>query len=173
MTDTEIISKSALIPKFTLPQSESFNRTLIDSSRDCLKILSLDGRLIWMNDHGQRMLCIPDLNAVLGKSWIDFWAEEDREAARTAIALAVNGGEGKFTAMYRVEADERWFDVLISPIRGPNGRSEHLLAASRDITERKRFEEALNETQHLLAADLQRGSVLHQLAVRYVTRQDF
>ena len=130
-----------------LPQSEAFNRTLIESSRDCLKILSLDGRLLWMNDEGQRMLCIADITAVLGKSWIDFWADEDRVAAAKAIAAAVGGGSGHFTAMYVVSGEERWFDVLLSPIRGSDGKPQRLLASSRDITVHKRLEDSLRRSE--------------------------
>jgi PAS domain S-box-containing protein len=55
-----------------LRQSEQFNRSLVDSSRDCLELLSTDGRLLWISDEGQRMLCISQLRDVLGASWLEF-----------------------------------------------------------------------------------------------------
>ena len=129
------------------PQGEAFDRALVESSRDCIKVLSVDGRLLWMNDEGKRLLCIGDLSAVLGKSWIDFWADEDRIAAEKAIAAAVGGGSGSFTAMYMVAGEERWFDVLVSPIRSQNNKTQNLLAVSRDITARKRLEDSLRRSE--------------------------
>ncbi len=39
-----------------LRQSEQFNRTIIESSRDCNKILSLDGSLLWISETEQEAL---------------------------------------------------------------------------------------------------------------------
>src|SRR3712207_4579903 len=44
----------------------------------------------------------------------------------------------------------KWFDVVVSPILGPGGEPERLLAASRDVTERRLAEEALRESEERL-----------------------
>ena len=38
-----------------LRKSEEFNRRIIESSNDCINILDLDGRLLFMNDGGQEV----------------------------------------------------------------------------------------------------------------------
>ncbi|HEX5220699.1 MAG TPA: PAS domain S-box protein [Verrucomicrobiae bacterium] len=133
-----------------LRQSEQFARTIIESSRDCLKIVSLDGILLWMSDAGQKLLCIDDIKAVLGKSWIDFWQGEDRANATKAVEAAACGGSETFVGLFPVCNQPRWWEVVVSPIRDLSGKPEKLLVVSRDVTERKRTDEALREREALL-----------------------
>ncbi|HET9577466.1 MAG TPA: PAS domain S-box protein [Usitatibacter sp.] len=119
-----------------LRQSNEFNRSLIESSGDCFKILALDGTLLWMSETGRALLCLEDVNRVIGKPWISLWEGEDRTAAFTAVAAAASGATGKFVGHYAVGRESRWWDVAVTPIRGSDGRPERLLAVSRDITER-------------------------------------
>lgn len=135
-----------------LREKEQFNRSIIDSSRDCIKILDLAGNLIAMAESGQRMLCIPDISPYLNKSWLNFWEGADREAARSAVKEAVRGNRGNFVGFFKTFSGEpRWWDVAITPIVDAAGKPEKLLAVSRDVTERKHSEDA----KALLAAVVQ------------------
>ena len=40
----------------------------------------------------------------------------------------------------------KWWDVVVTPMKGPDGRPERLLWVSRDITERKQAEDRIAET---------------------------
>ena len=71
-----------------LRESEAFNRSIIESSPDCIKVLDLEGNLLSIQS-GQELLGIDDIRPFLNKSWIDFWEGEDRRAAR-----AGSGGRG-------------------------------------------------------------------------------
>ncbi len=119
-----------------LRESEEFNRTIVESSRDCIKTLGLDGTLLWVSDTGLRMLCVPRLTDVIGKSWIDLWQGRDRRAAREAVQAAAAGEEARFVGRHDVDGREHWWDVALTPMRGRDGAPERLLAVSRDITER-------------------------------------
>ncbi len=46
---------------------------MIECSRDCIKVLDLDGRLLSMNAGGMEALEICDLEPFQGALWIDFW----------------------------------------------------------------------------------------------------
>ena len=61
-----------------LRRSEEFAARLIESSRDCIKVLDLDGRLLSMNTGGMAVLEICDLKPFIGAAWIDFWMGVDR-----------------------------------------------------------------------------------------------
>jgi PAS domain S-box-containing protein len=117
------------------------NRSIIESSRDCIKMLGLDGTLLWVSEAGQRAMCIETVDGVLGRSWLDFWSGEDRTAAQAALRAACEGGTGTLAGRYDVAGEPRWWDVVVTPIRGKDGRPERLLAVSRDITERVKAEE--------------------------------
>jgi PAS domain S-box-containing protein len=124
-----------------------FNERLIDSSDDCIKILDLDAKLVSMSANGQRNLRIMDFATVAGKSWIEFWKNEDRTAAVAAVEDAKRGGTGRFTGYFPVEDEPRWFDVVVTPIMDALGRPERLLAVSRDVTAQRRTQEALAESE--------------------------
>jgi PAS domain S-box-containing protein len=135
-----------------LRQSEQFNRTIIQSSRDCINTLSLEGVLLWMSETGRSSFCIPDLAEVLGKSWIEFWQREDRNPARAAVEAAARGETGTFVGYFPVAGQPRWWDVRITPILDAAGKPETLLAVSRDVTERKMAEDQLATAQANLKA---------------------
>jgi PAS domain S-box-containing protein len=126
-----------------LREQAEFTERLIDSSDDCIKILDLDAKLISMSANGQRNLRILDFATVAGTSWVDFWKNEDRDAALAAVATAKNGGTGRFTGYFPVEDEPRWFDVAVTPIVDAQGMIERLLAVSRDVTGQRTTQEAL------------------------------
>ncbi|MGA6987663.1 MAG: sigma 54-interacting transcriptional regulator [Terriglobales bacterium] len=131
----------------SLRASEEFKSRLITCSRDCIKILDLEGRILFMNQAGMQALEICDADLSPHSSWIDFWEGEDREAARAAVKEAVAGGTGRCTGYFatRITGQSRWWDVVVSPILDAHGRPERLLALSRDITEHKKNEGALRQ----------------------------
>lgn len=128
-----------------LRSSLEFQQRLIESSRDCIKVLDLEGRLISMNAGGAEILEICDLPSVLGSYWVDFWEGADREAAVKAVQAAKKGGVGRFVGIYttlQTHQRKNW-DVVVSAIKDHDGKPEKLLAVSRDITEWKRTEDLL------------------------------
>ena len=131
-----------------LRESNAFLRSMIESSRDCIKVLDLDGRLLSMNSSGQRLREIADLTPLLNTSWVDFWRGADREAACNAVAAAAAGNTGTFEGYSPTRTGiPKWWDVIITPILDPAGEPEKLLAVSRDITERKQVVRALHESE--------------------------
>ena len=124
---------------------DSFRARLLEGSPDCVKVLDLDGRLLTMNAGGMEALEICDLAPLRGRSWLDFWHGEDREAARQAVAAARSGRIGRFVGFFPTTQTRKplWFHVVVSGIRDRNGRIEKLLASSRDVTDWKLEEQSL------------------------------
>src|ERR1700678_4602903 len=138
-TELDRMAAEQQLASESLRASEEFKSRLITCSRDCIKILDLEGRILFMNQAGMQALEICDADLSPDSSWIDFWQGEDREAARAAVKEAVAGGRGNCAGYFatRITGQPRWWDVVVSPILDANGRPERLLALSRDITEHK------------------------------------
>jgi PAS domain S-box-containing protein len=147
--------------KAALLESEEFNRRIIASSSDCIKVLDLEGNLVSMSEGGQRLMEIEQIGRHIGTRWLDFWQKEDQPLVAAAIGEALAGRRGDFRAYCASEkGTPRWWDVVITPILGAGGRPERLLAVSRDITDRMRAEGlAMRATQRFetLAAATSEG----------------
>src|SRR5271166_5722747 len=130
-----------------LRAGEELGGRLIAGSRDCIKVLDLEGRLLFMNEGGMQVLEICDIAPFVNGSWIEFWEGADREAARAAVQAARDGGIGRFVGYFetRISRQPRWWDVVVSPILDASGKPERLLALSRDVTEQTKNEIALRE----------------------------
>ena len=141
-----VVREQALAAE-TLRASEELKSRLIACSRDCIKILDLEGRLLFMNEGGMQVLEICDLGPFLNGPWVEFWDGADREAAKAAVQAAKDGGIGRFVGYFetRTTRQPRWWDVVVSPVYDASGKPERLLALSRDVTQHKKNEAALCE----------------------------
>jgi len=121
-----------------------FLRSVLASSGDCIKVLDLQGRLLFMSEGGKKLMEVSDFNAISGCAWPDFWAGEGNAAAHAALAEARAGGIGRFQGSAPTFAgNPRWWDVQVTPILGADGLPEKLLSVSRDITSARQAEEDL------------------------------
>ncbi len=135
-----------------LRRSEEFAARLIESSRDCIKILDLQGRLLSMNAHGMAALEICDFGPLVGSPWVELWEGRDRDHAQAAINQACQGKVGQFTGYFPTTQTKTpaWWSVSVTAILDKDGKPEKLLAVSRNVTELKEAERRLRESQSLL-----------------------
>ncbi len=143
-----------------LRRSEEFNRSILDSHRDCVKVVDLEGRLLYINDSGQRLMEIDDFTTIEGRPWVEFWQGNDAESIKAALAAAKSGEIGKFEgycATYK--GTPKWWEVVITPIFDRQGNVEQILSVSRDITERKQTEIALQISEELFRSTFEYTSV--------------
>ncbi|BAY73415.1 multi-sensor hybrid histidine kinase (plasmid) [Trichormus variabilis NIES-23] len=131
-----------------LRQSEEFKNRILDSSSDCIKVLSLDGRLLYMNTGGLCLMEIEDLNSYLNTEWLCFWEGSYRQQAEEALAAAKTGEIRIFRGYCpTVKGTPKWWEVVVSPILDAFGQLERILLISRDITESKKTELLLQESE--------------------------
>ncbi|HET6342880.1 MAG TPA: sigma 54-interacting transcriptional regulator [Gemmatimonadota bacterium] len=155
--------------------SQQLQTRMIESSRDCIKLLDADGRLLSMNQGGMEILEICDFEPLRNTFWLDFWEGPHREAASRALEEAKRGGVGRFVGFCPTMGEKpMWWDVVVNAIVDAQGRPEQLLAISRDVTERVRSERTLRAISEGTAAatgdDFFRSLVRHlamALDVRY------
>ncbi|MGA9921846.1 MAG: PAS domain-containing protein [Isosphaeraceae bacterium] len=144
-----------------LARSEAFARSVVESSADCVKGLTLDGKLLWMNENGKRLMEICDFASVKGCDWASFWDSAGlRAEAEAALAAARAGRIGRFRGFRTTFAGTpRWWDVAITAVPGPDGMPEQLLVVSRDITDAREAEEAVRKSEELLTRAQRAGRV--------------
>ncbi|HZW79432.1 MAG TPA: sigma 54-interacting transcriptional regulator [Candidatus Deferrimicrobiaceae bacterium] len=142
-TELERVEAEAHDARNALQSSEEFKSRLIACSRDCIKVLDLEGRLVFMNEGGMQVLELCDLGPLLNKPWIDVWESDCQNAVRVALEAAKAGGIGHFVGSFPTTRTKqmRWWDVVITPVRDANGQAHHLLSISRDITDQYLAEE--------------------------------
>ena len=109
--------REALDAAADLQRSESFNRSILDNSGDCIQVLEPDGRMVLVNRPGLALMEIDDVNALVGQPWTSLW-NADATLARQAIDDATNRGDGRFHAFRpTVKGTPKWWDVIVTPIQ--------------------------------------------------------
>ena len=128
---------------------------IVNSSDDAIVGKTLDGIITSWNPAAERTFGYTAVEA-LGRS-ICLIIPEDRHAEEEGVLARIRRGEevDQFETE-RVTADGRTLIVSlkVSPIRGPDGKLIGASKIARDITEKKRNEEKLVESQHYLQAVL-------------------
>jgi PAS domain S-box-containing protein len=128
-----------------LRHSEEMNRSLMEGSADCVKVLDLEGRLLLMNAPGLCLLEIDDFGPLCGQHWTKLWPAEASEEIEQALSSARSGTPASFDAFCpTAKGTPKWWNITVSPVRDvAEAKIARLLAVSRDITERKKAEDQI------------------------------
>ena len=127
-----------------LDVSEALNRSIIQSSTDCIKLVDSNGRLVFMNESAVRELGERDSSSFIGKPWTDTLSAASESAAAHALKEALRGRTARFTTTHHVgNGVLRWRDYLLSPVLGGDGRADRVVVSSRDVTEERQIHEKL------------------------------
>ena len=139
-----------VIAQQTLAEEERLYRSVLEASADCIKIISADGRLEFMNGPGLTLTEIVDFSAIKGRFWWDLWPEEMRPTLQDAVATARSSRTARFSGPCPTAGGvHKWWDVVVTPIPDVDGETRRILAISRDITaERQKSEELRWASEH-------------------------
>ncbi|GAB1541468.1 hypothetical protein NUACC21_41390 [Scytonema sp. NUACC21] len=135
--------------KAALRESEEFKQRMLESSNDCIKVLDIDGRLLYVNQAGLCLMDYDNFESVRNAKWTAFWEGDNRAKVEEAIAAATKaGGVGRFQGFCLTpKGRPKWWDVIVTPIQDADGQVRQLLSISRDITARKKAEEAQQRSE--------------------------
>lgn len=133
-------------PEDTQSSISDLQRTMLNATPDCIKILSTDGRLLMMNRAGCLALNVPE-SSNFGMPWLSLLPEEVRTAAQAEIDKAASGQTSRFPGKSLSAQGSMYWDNLLTPIMDVSGKVTSILCVSRDVTEKtllaKRVEEAI------------------------------
>lgn len=123
------------------PQSLSH---VLEQSSDCVKLMTPDGRLLWMNPNGLCAMEIENFQTIEGQEWADLWPEETRSIIRQALASAQGGEVSRLEAFCpTAKGTPRWWEVSVAGVRDAGGAHAGFISTSRDITQAYADREAL------------------------------
>lgn len=122
--------------------SEQLLRSVLAASSDCIKVLSLDGQLIYMSKGGRLIMEVPQDVEIRGRVWTDLWDTPWHGEALKALDVARSGINAVFQGHSNTFAgNPRFWDVRVTPMLDQEGLPERILVVSRDISYLKKIEE--------------------------------
>ena len=136
-----------------LQRSEERFRLLVDGVTDyALYMLDPDGIVSNWNAGAQRIKGYAPAE-IIGQHFSRFYTAEDQARGEPARSLATAEREGRFEAeawRRRKDGSHFWANVVIDAIRDPSGRLLGFAKITRDITERREAQLALERTREAL-----------------------
>ncbi len=130
-----------------IEESEERLRAIIETTPECVKLVGSDGTLLNMNPAGLSMIGADCPEAVLAKNVYDLIAPEDRQRFRDFNESVCRGNRGELEFdIVGLKGVRRHMETHAAPLPNPDGSLVHL-AVARDVTERRRAEQALKESE--------------------------
>ena len=132
-----------------LRESEEKLQRIFESVNDGLTVTDLNGVILDVNERALQLSGFNDKDELIGRRSFDSIAVYDRERAiADMLQLAQQGGIGSAEySLLRADGSEYPAEINASVLKDTNGNLTGFISAIRDITERKKAEEAIRESE--------------------------
>jgi len=144
-----------------LRSSERLNRSLVEHLPHRILVRDRNSMVLFCNTNYANDIGIP-LEDVIGN---DAWAFHPRELAGAYHLddqeVMASGRMKEIEEPYQIDGEERWVHTVKVPYRDEEKHIIGVLVVFEDITERKRLEEQIRQSQKLEAIGLMAGGVAH------------
>ncbi len=143
----DVISERKLIEE-TLKENEEKYRILIQNIGNPLFSINPDGTYRFANDAYTKLINKTPAE-IIGKTVMDLFPPEEAEKRRLFFSQVIDSGEKGYAELKFVASDGeiRYSHSTLEPIKDQRGKTLWALGIAIDITERKRIEEALLESE--------------------------
>jgi PAS domain S-box-containing protein len=138
--------------------------SVVESAQDIVLSTDMDGRILTWNTAAERLSGF-SLNEVKEKAFFDFCAGEDDGAMEQVFANLQMGLEAQMAELDLKTRNDGRIRVswIFSPMKDHLGRTAGVVAVGRDLTERRKFESQLLQSQKLAALGVMAGGIAHEI----------
>jgi len=138
--------------------------SLVENSTDLIGIASLDGKVFYLNQAGQKLVGLDDHGEVRGRRIQDFALEKHLKPLQEMLASLSKEGTWKGEARIRDFKTGRPIPIEFHSFvikDSKTGQPIALAAISRDISERKKLEEEMARGDKLNSIGILAGGIAH------------
>ena len=138
---------------------KSFIASIADRTPDEIYALDVTGRITWMNERADAL----KLSMSLGSSFLDIVSTESRSLAEENMRHTLAGNDADYEVrISRLDGSTCFAEAHTSPL-WKNGEIDGALVFLRDITDRKREQELMAQSDKLRAVGELAAGVAHNL----------
>jgi len=142
-------------------ESEEKLRLIFASIPDNVSVIDMNGKIIEANNAGVRLFGGTSFNQFVGRDGFDFIASSSKEKALAEFPKVFNqevGGPDEYR-IRRIDGSEFDGEVIAALMRDKDGKPQSIITVIRDITERKRAEQALRESEEMSRSMLENAAM--------------
>lgn len=130
-----------------LKRSEEKYRMLAENAHDIIFIINLEDKIVYVNNYAASLLELKP-SQLIGKPRDIFFPIEISQNQRKELDRTIeNGSPIRIESQISFPKCQMWLDTRLIPLNDKNGDTYAVMGISRDITHRKKIEDALRESE--------------------------
>ena len=131
-----------------LRTAEDQFRSIVESEPECVTTVSRDGTLLSINPTGLALVEARSADEVIGRPVVALIHPDDRAAFQQSHRAICEGQSEILSFRMRgLHGGLRWVEAHSAPLRDPQRNIISVLSINRDITEQRRMEQALRDSE--------------------------
>jgi PAS domain S-box-containing protein len=153
--------------KEALMQSEELHRSLILASPDAIIQVNLEGVITYASPRALEIFDLASIDEATGTDIMNWISSDERSKAQEIFSKVLSGATVQYDVYHfrRKDGTRFYIEINGSTLYGSDGSVKGMVAVLRDVTDRKRAEDALRQMnrQLNLMGSITRHDILNQL----------